>query len=84
MPLTAAEFDVVQNLAFPLPPASREAFATAVANALESYPERGVGLAHRVAVELQRDFFTPPAISSVPQHHRRRVPENVIHHGRER
>jgi hypothetical protein len=70
-PLTAAELDVVQNLAYPLPPASRAAFATAAASALEAYPERGVGLAHRVARALQSDFFTPPKLSPVPQHTRK-------------
>jgi hypothetical protein len=71
MPLTAAEFDVVQSLSYPLPAASRAAFATAVASALEAYPERGPGLAHRIAVELRKSFFVPPKLSPVPQHTRK-------------
>jgi hypothetical protein len=54
-------------LAYPLPPASRAAFTTAVANALEAYPVHDVGLAYRLACQLQRDFFTPPKLSSPPQ-----------------
>jgi hypothetical protein len=68
MPLTAAELDVVHNLAYPLPtPALRAAFTTAVANALEAYPVHDVGLAYRLACQFQRDFFTPPRVTGQSQ-----------------
>lgn len=44
------------------------AFLEAVAGALAARPVRGVGLAYRLAVDLQRSFFVPPASISRPQH----------------
>jgi hypothetical protein len=67
MSLTGVELDVIENLAWPLPAASRRPFINAVVAALQAYPVHGVGLAHRIGVELQRSFFTPPKPSS-PQH----------------
>jgi hypothetical protein len=68
MPLTGAELDVVQKLAYPLPPASRAAFTTAVVNALEAYPVHDVGITYRIARELLPSFYRPPPPSPRPQH----------------
>jgi hypothetical protein len=69
MPLSADELDEVMSLAWPLPTEVRAAFVTAVENALGGYSlgARGAGLAHRVAISLQRDFFIPPPPSPPPQ-----------------
>jgi hypothetical protein len=72
MPLLSTEVDDVMTLAWPLPPERRAAFVAAVEAALAGHPVRGVGLAHRVAVGLQRNFFTPP--EPTPSGRRRRVP----------
>jgi hypothetical protein len=86
MSLLSTEIDEVQALAWPLPRESRQAFVAAVENALAAHPVRGAGLAHRVAVQLQRQFFTPPDPEPGPQHfHRRKHALGApLHHGRER
>jgi hypothetical protein len=72
--LTGAELEIVFALAAPLPSDRRGA---AVEDGLRACPEaaHGPGLAHRVACELQRNFFTPPARIPRPQFfNRRRFP----------
>ena len=72
MSLSAAEYNVVTNLATPLPRALRSEFVSAVEQALAAYPVRGEGVAHRIARELLPRFFTPPPPYSSAQHHSRR------------
>jgi hypothetical protein len=69
MPLSAAELDIVESLAYPLPRASRAAFAAAVTTAVEGYPEpaRGAGLTWRVACQLQRSYLDPPKVTGQSQ-----------------
>jgi hypothetical protein len=66
MPLSTDELDAITHLIAPLPPAVRGDFVAAIEAALQGR-EHGPGLAHRVAVELQRNFFKPPAPSPRPQ-----------------
>jgi hypothetical protein len=66
MPLTNDELTVVLPLAFPLPVAARESFIEAVETALAAHATRGVGLAHRLAVQLQPAYFSPPPRKSSP------------------
>jgi hypothetical protein len=70
MALSTDELNAITNLIAPLPPAVRDDFLAAVEAAVAGR-EHGPGLAHRVAVELQRNFFTPPAPSPRPQHSRK-------------
>jgi hypothetical protein len=44
----------------PLPAADRDRFLQAIAEALRDRSEIGDGSLHRLLVELQRQFFTPP------------------------
>jgi hypothetical protein len=71
------ELDVLINLSGPIAPAARPAFLDAVASAVEAKgPSRGVGIVHQVGRQIQRDFWTPPALSpnaSAPTHSRTRV-----------
>jgi hypothetical protein len=69
MSLTGVELEIVSALATPLPPDRRADFATAIETALRAWPEQahGPGLVHRIAVGLQRDFYTPPKLSPAPQ-----------------
>jgi hypothetical protein len=69
MPLSPAELDEIMPLAWPLPREARAGFIAAVEKVLVGYPlgARGVGLAHRIAIGLQRDFFIPPPPSPPPQ-----------------
>jgi hypothetical protein len=72
--LSTAERSIIDDLAYPLPPACREAFVTAVLNALAAYPVHDVGLAHRVARELLPSFYRPPEPTHPPaQHNARRM-----------
>jgi hypothetical protein len=75
MPLTGAELDIVNALAWPLPAARRGEFAMAVEGALQSWPEaaRGPGLVHRLGADLQKRFWDgqQPQPEPGPQHHYR-------------
>ena len=64
MPLSfsAEELDLLLALAQPIPPAQRSAFLDAVAAAIEGQAS-GPGLVHQTARRIQREFWTPPAIS---------------------
>jgi hypothetical protein len=58
--LTDSQLDVIHRLAWPLAPHDRSAFLEAVAQVLMNQPHLGDGVIHRVAVECQRRFWTPP------------------------
>jgi hypothetical protein len=52
------ELEILRALSAPLDHRSRDAFLLAVAEALGD--ARGQGAVHRVARQVQRQFFTPP------------------------
>ena len=59
--LTDQQLDVLHRLSWPLAPADRGSFLQAVATKLAEHPELvGDGYLARVAVEVQRQFWTPP------------------------
>jgi hypothetical protein len=60
MPLTPEECRVVFPLAWDLPPERSPEFIREIETALAGHPERGEGLAHRIAVEILPRFFVPP------------------------
>jgi hypothetical protein len=64
--LSTAERSIIDDLAYPLPAICREAFVTAVLNALAAYPVHDVGLAHRVGRELLPSFYRPPEPTHPP------------------
>jgi hypothetical protein len=68
--LTAQEQDAIRALAAPLQPLERDIFVAHVAEALASYPReaRGVGLAHRLAAAMQRDFLKTTGVRWKPKH----------------
>jgi hypothetical protein len=76
MSLTSAELEIVAALALPLPADRRADFATAVEDALRSWPEQahGPGLVHRLACQLQRDYLDPPRVTAQPQFFNARKP----------
>jgi len=51
------ELNEIYALAAPIPPVCREAFLTALAEALSKYPVVGPGLLHRVGAPLQKRFM---------------------------
>jgi hypothetical protein len=59
--LTDEQIDTLTRIAAPLSPHDRQSFLADVARALDGR-ELGPGLLHRVAVECQRKYWTPPAI----------------------
>ena len=61
--LTDQQLDTIHRLSWPLVPADRAAFLQAVAAKLAEHPELlGDGYLARVALEVQRKFWTPPDI----------------------
>jgi hypothetical protein len=60
MPLHPEEQALVIALAQPIAPPRREAFVQAVEQRLGASPVIGPGAAHRIAREVQRDYFDPP------------------------
>jgi hypothetical protein len=63
--LSDAQLDTLVRLSRPLPPVDRSAFLEAVAAKLAENPELlGDGHVARVAVEIQRRFWTPPPDAS--------------------
>jgi hypothetical protein len=53
-------------LSWPLAPADRGSFLEAVAAKLAEHPELvGDGYLARIAVEVQRQFWTPPAVDGI-------------------
>jgi hypothetical protein len=65
--LTEQEQEAIRALAAPL---ERDIFVAHVAEALASYPPeaRGVGLAHRLAAAMQRDFLKIVGVRWKPKH----------------
>jgi hypothetical protein len=55
---TDDEMDILRKLSALLDPRQRDAFLQACADALDG--ARGTGPVHRVAREVQRQFWTPP------------------------
>jgi hypothetical protein len=71
MQLNDAEMDLLHRLALPIAPARRSEFLAAVALELETAGGVGEGAVHRVARQLQRQFWEPPQFSadaSAPRH----------------
>jgi hypothetical protein len=62
--LTDAELDVVHRLAWPLLPVDRGPYLEAVAAALQAERTLGDGVVYRVAVQVQRKFWSPPMPNS--------------------
>jgi hypothetical protein len=62
---TDEELDVVYKLAAPIPPACREDFLAALAEALARYPVIGPGLLHRLGAPIQKRFMQPPRSSEL-------------------
>jgi hypothetical protein len=58
--LTDAQLDLIHRMAWPLAPADRGAYLEAVATALQAQPTIGDGAVYRIAVEMQRRFWSPP------------------------
>jgi hypothetical protein len=58
--LTDSELDIVMRAARPLQVEDRDPFLQAIAERLAAIPERGDGIVHRTAAEIQRDFWDPP------------------------
>jgi len=64
--LTDAQLDTIHRLSWPLAPADRGSFLEAVAAKLAEHPELvGDGYLARVAVECQRQFWSPPAVDGI-------------------
>ena len=63
--LTDEQIDTLTRIAAPLSPHDRQSFLADVALALKGR-EIGSGLLHRIAVECQRRYWTPPAINGHP------------------
>jgi hypothetical protein len=59
--LTDEQIDTLARIAAPLSPHDRQSFLQDVARELNGR-DIGDGLLHRVAVECQRRYWTPPAI----------------------
>lgn len=72
--LSDSQLDVIHRLAWPLAPGDRGAYLEAVVQALQAQPALGDGVIHRVAVECQRRFWTPPEIEKVPPRWDRAAP----------
>jgi hypothetical protein len=70
--LSDAELAALMTLSAPIEQRHRAAFVEAVAEQLNRYPERGDGLLHRVARELQRDFVDGTFQRSAHQRSRHR------------
>jgi hypothetical protein len=55
---------IMLALSLPTEKDRRGAFLNAVAKALAASPVRGPGAAHRIAREVQREFFIPPRMDA--------------------
>jgi hypothetical protein len=58
--LSDSELDAVHRAAWPLAPHDRGPFLEAVATALAQEQALGDGVVYRVAMQVQRKFWTPP------------------------
>jgi hypothetical protein len=63
--LSDEQLDALARIAAPLSPRDRTSFLADVARELKGR-EVGPGLLHRVAVECQRRYWSPPAIDARP------------------
>jgi hypothetical protein len=61
--LTDSQLDLLHRLAWPLAPADRSGFLELVAQRLREQATIGDGTVHRIAVECQRRFWTPPDLN---------------------
>ena len=61
LPLSEDLAAIVDSAAMPLRPSDRPLFFEAVGAELSRQPTLGPGVVFRVARELQREFFSPPA-----------------------
>jgi len=59
--LSDDELDAIFAAARPLAVERRDAFLQQVASALQGCGEIGPGVVYRVAAQVQREFFDPPA-----------------------
>jgi hypothetical protein len=60
MPIAADDLAVVYDLARPLEPARQSAYVAAVRQRLEASAVVGPGQTHRIARDLQRQYYDPP------------------------
>jgi hypothetical protein len=60
LPLTDAQLDAIHRAAGPLAPRDRSPFLEAVMAALQQESAIGDGVVYRVAIQVQRKFWTPP------------------------
>jgi hypothetical protein len=60
-----AVLDACKPLCKPLRPGDRDPFLRALAQELGREPQLGPGVIHRVARNLQRQFFDPPDLSGI-------------------
>jgi hypothetical protein len=58
--LTDPQLDAIHRAAWPLAPHDRGPFLEAVATALAQEQTIGDGVVYRVAMQVQRKFWTPP------------------------
>jgi hypothetical protein len=72
--LSDTQLDLIHRLAWPLLPADRGAYLEAVTAALQLEPTLGDGVIHRIAVECQRRFWTPPEVEKMPPRWAREAP----------
>jgi hypothetical protein len=63
--LTDEQVDALARIAAPLQPRDRRLFLEDVARELNGR-EIGPGLLHRIAVECQRRYWSPPAVDGRP------------------
>jgi hypothetical protein len=59
--LSDEQIDTLTRIASPLSPKDRTTFLADVARAVDGQ-ELGDGMLHRIAVEMQRRYWSPPAI----------------------
>jgi hypothetical protein len=72
LPLSDDELDLLHQLAAPIAYGRRDEFMRAVTAALPAHSSPGVGLVHRVARQIQRDFVVEARreteIGAAPRH----------------
>ena len=66
--LSDAELTAVMDACQPLRPYDRDPFLRALAQELGREPQLGPGVIHRVAKNLQRQFFGPPQFHGVSKY----------------
>ena len=72
LPLSAEEFEILDQLARPIAPSEKQEFLSAVASALAAWPQPGPGRLYQAAREVQRAFTKQAqhetAIAAAPRH----------------